>query len=157
MNSVEAFLPGFVPSFAAILSAAVVILISNSFPEPYQKIMFQFFVFGLALALSIGWLIAQPDHTATDAVWQAFSALSWETRFVITLIAVTGSYFGAGMYIAAPERNPDLSAALNGESSSSNDLDVFNCPASIDDNIGFEVSETAPADDKVFFEQLLYR
>lgn len=155
MSIIEAFLPGLVPSFAAILAAAVVILISNSFPEAYQKIMFQFFVFGLALALSIGWLIAQPDPTATTAAWEAFSALSWETRFVITLVVVTGSYFGAGMYIAAPERNPDLSG-LSGEQSD-NVLDVYKCPASVDNVVGFEIDEKASSDDKVFFEQLLYR
>lgn len=154
MFSVEAFLPGLVPSFAAVLAAAVVILISNSFPEPYQKVVFQFFVFGLALALAIGWLIAQPDPTATNAVWLAFAALSWEARFVITLIAVTGSYFGAGMYIAAPERNPDLSAI---QSSNDDVLDIYKCPASIDDNVGFEVSENASPDDKIFFEELLAR
>jgi len=137
-----------VPTLAAVLASAVVILVSNSFTEPYQKIMFQFFVFGLSLALGVAFLITQSNPVALEAAWQSFVVLTWETRFVVTLIVIAGSYFGAGMYVAAPERT---SEAASTESA----LELFKCPASIDTAVGFEISNNASPDDKVFFEELL--
>jgi hypothetical protein len=141
-----------IPSLAALITAAIVILISNTFAEPYQKIMFQFAIFGVGFAVALAMLVSLDDPLVTEqllALFSGFISLSWKVRYLLTVVMIGSAYFGAGMYIAAPER-----PAEEAEESA---VDYFKTPGSSDNNTGFSIPENVNAPDKEFFEALLDR
>jgi hypothetical protein len=150
-TSGEEVLPGLIPTFAAILTAAVIILISNSFSEPYQKIIFQFMIFGVGFAVSLALIISLEDHSKLIATFKLFSGLSFYERYLITIATIGAVYFGAGMYIAAPERTKE------GEVEEELEVDTFRTPASADNIVGFTIPENVNTNDKEFFETMLDR
>lgn len=154
----EDALPGLIPSIAAIIAAAIVVLISNMFSEPYQKIMFQFSLFGVGFAVGLGALVSVDDPLESARLyetWRLFAGLSWNTRFLLTLVMIGATYFGAGMYIAAPERTPEGAEGDEGEGAG--EVAYFRTPASCDNVVGFTIPDNVNAKDKEFFESFLDR
>jgi hypothetical protein len=88
------------------------------------------------------------------AAWNTFVRLSVETRFCLSLVLVGVVYFGGAMYIAAPEET-EAAAKVAEVASPASAENVFATPASVDTSVTFEVPATLPADDKVFFEEML--
>jgi hypothetical protein len=135
-----------------MIAAAFVILISNTFPEPYQKIMFQFAIFGVGFASALALLVSFEDPIINGQLldlFKLFSGLSWKVRFLLTIVMICSAYFGAGMYIAAPERTA--------ENAEDEDVDTFRTPGSCDNVVGFTIPDNVNSPDKEFFESFLDR
>lgn len=146
----QAVLPDLAPLLGALALASLVILISNSFSKT-NKVLVQAALFAAALAGGLSYLIVHQDANLVSA-WELFIKLSIETRFSLSLVLVGIVYFGGAMYLAPPE-----DAGKDGVPSeaSTNALSVYRTPASVDRAVTFEVPLSLPADDKVFFEEML--
>ena len=146
----QAVLPDLAPLLGALALASLVILISNSFSKA-NKVLVQAALFAAALAGGLSYLIVHQDANLVSA-WELFIKLSIETRFSLSLVLVGIVYFGGAMYLAPPE-----DAGKDGVPSeaSTNAQSVYRTPASVDRAVTFEVPLSLPADDKVFFEEML--
>lgn len=147
----QAILPDLAPLLAALALGSLVVLISNSFSKA-NKVLVQAALFAAALAGGLSYLIVHQDPNLT-AAWGLFIKLSVETRFSLSLVLVGVVYFGGAMYLAPPE-DAEKESVIPSEAATTA-LSVFRTPASIDTSVTFEVPVSLPADDKVFFEEML--
>lgn len=145
-------LPDLAPFLGALAIASLVILISNSFTK-LNKIFFQATAFGAILAASLTYMIGHEDPQLAF-LWAQFIALTLETKFCLSLAIVGAVYFGGAMYLAAPEE-AESSESSAAPKSPMDAAKVFRTPASIDTAVTFQVPAHLPADDKVFFEEML--
>lgn len=147
----QAILPDLAPLLGALALASLVVLISNSFSK-VNKILVQATLFGAALAGGLSYLILHQDPQLLSA-WDRFITLTIETRFCLSLVLVGLVYFGGAMYIASPE-DADAKEGVPAEASHAG-LSLYRTPACVDTSVTFEVPHSLPADDKVFFEEML--
>jgi hypothetical protein len=141
------------PLISAIALASLIILISTSFTK-VNKILFQAALFGAALAGSLAYLVANHD-TNLLAFWDQFVALKIETRFCLSVIVIGVVYFGGAMYVASPDELEAPAVTASKENGASVTAGLLLTPASCDQSVTFEVPADAPAEDSVFFEQML--
>jgi hypothetical protein len=147
----QTVLPELGPLLSALALASLIVLISTSFRK-MNKVFFQATLFGATVAAGLSYLVAHKDPML-DTAWAAFTALSTETRFCLSLVLTGAVYFGGAMYIAAPDEPAAAVKPLR--FSPKNAREIFRTPASVDTAVTFEVPESLPADDKVFFEWML--
>lgn len=158
--------PAIIPTAAALAVASLIVLASDVLPTLKSRVNFQFFFFGAAFAGAV--VVLRSDDAHKDAVvgvWEAFVALPTHVRFFLSLAIFAMTYFGAGMFVAAPVKTGEEAAApvaaapssvaVVTSSPSSNSKDLFNTPASYDNRIGFEVPATLPKGEKEFFDYML--
>lgn len=145
-------LPDLAPFLGALALASLVVLISNSFTK-LNKIFFQATVFAAILAASLTYMIGHQDPELMS-LWERFIALTFETKFCLSLVIVGSVYFGGAMYLAAPQDAED-SDNTTVTKVAPNPAKIFRTPASIDTAVTFHVPATLPVDDKVFFEEML--
>ncbi len=144
--------PELAPLVAAIALSSIIVLISTSFTK-MNKMLFQATLFATVIAGGIAYVISNQDPNLV-AAWTLFVRLSVETRFCLSLVLVGTVYFGGAMYIAAPEE-AEIVAHHAESASPAHAAHVFDTPASVDTSVTFDVPATLPADDKVFFEEML--
>jgi hypothetical protein len=118
-----------------------------------NKMLFQSTLFATVVAAGLAYVISNQDPNLI-AAWTMFVRLSVETRFCLSLVLVGVVYFGGAMYIAAPEETEAVANVAEAANTTSA-VDVFATPASVDTSVTFDVPATLPADDKVFFEEML--
>ncbi len=147
----QVVLPDLAPLLGALALASLVILISNSFSKT-NKVLVQAALFAAALAGGLSYLIIHQDPHLISA-WDLFIKLSVETRFSLSLVLVGIVYFGGAMYLAPPE-DAEKDGVVPSEAATSA-LSVYRTPACVDKSVTFEVPLSLPADDKVFFEEML--
>lgn len=140
MEGFKQMMPTLVPTGVALFCFTVVNLVSNSSFKSFSKVQFQSSVFALFFVFPLAYLVST-DQSKLEAFWKSFSDLSVEMRFVISFIVISGSYFGAAMYVASPRLN-----AVNQSN-----------PATCDSIIDFDVPSKLPEDDKELFEQIFDR
>lgn len=150
LHRLQTILPELAPLLSAMALASLIILISTSFRK-MNKVYFQATVFAATVAAALTYMISHEDPRLA-AAWATFTALSVETRFCLSIILVGAVYFGGAMYITAPEGSGVPSKP---HKISKNARDIYRTPACVDNSITFEVPATLPADDKVFFEEML--
>lgn len=109
-----------------------------------QKATFQFGSVAVALGGSIVYL--RSHGAVLNTLWSVFDLLPPNTKFVLSLATICLVYLGGGFYaIPAAGEDADSSAAAS------------ETPATSDHVITFDVPDSLPADDKVFFEQMFER
>jgi farnesyl diphosphate synthase len=140
--------PGLIPTLTAVTLTAFVVLISNALASQKQKILLQMAVFGSAFSVSVALLIGHANsRDGLKQTWDAFEALPAEIRFAISVVAIAVAYFGGGLYIAAPDHVVVRT----------NNSDLFATPASIDNDVTFEVPAVLPEKDQDMFLHFLDR
>jgi len=148
MDVMTTLFPGIVPSLAALTVASMVILASDVIPAAKNRIYFQFTLFATAFGISTFVLITSSESLpAILAAWQAFVSLPYMIRFFLSLAVFAATYFGGGLFVAAPVHIGD-GAAVDGK-------EAFRTPASTDNIVGFDVPTDIPADTKQFFTIML--
>lgn len=151
--------PAIVPTAAALAVASLIVLASDVLPTFKSRIHFQFFFFGSALAGAVVVLRGDEAHKeAILGVWEAFIALPTHVRFFLSLAIFAMTYFGAGMFVAAPAKQSEEATAASPSSCSASTIDakeVFKTPASCDNVVGFDVPSSLPANEKEFFDFML--
>jgi farnesyl diphosphate synthase len=153
--------PAIVPTAAALAVASLIVLASDVLPTFKSRVHFQFFFFGAAFAGAVVVLMGDDAHKdAVLGVWESFVALPTHVRFFLSLAIFAMTYFGAGLFVAAPSKSSEevstsssSSAAVSSALASGKGL--FQTPGSYDNHIGFEVPTTLPKDEKEFFEVML--
>lgn len=153
-------MPTLLPSFAAITLAALVVLVSNALRNQNQKLFLQFAIFGVGFAVSVVVLLGYLSSDKGSALKNAFSEFGKvpnEVRFCVTIVLIAAVYFGGGMYIAAPDSldNEEKPAKASTSASTASAADIFKTPASIDNEVGFEVPAHLPEKDFDFFAAFL--
>jgi hypothetical protein len=140
----DRFKHNLIPIVLAFAITNVVILISHSF-NGINRFIFQVFSFTTAVSFSIAYIIS--NHSSElDSFLDAFSNLSSEIRFVISMIVIVAVYFGGGMYYSTPD---DLVDSL--DKRKANKV-VTITPASSDNLTTFKIPENLPTDPKLLFE-----
>ena len=134
----EKTLPHLTPATAALAGTSCVVLISGIFSGP-RKILFQIFMFGLALVIAVTVLVT--DEFVLDTFWAAYIALPDRIKLALAVVSIVSSYFGGAMYISG------LTIVTSSESNET--------PASCDSVVTFDVPNSIAADDKKFFESML--
>jgi hypothetical protein len=138
------YVSGLLPSLAALALASFFVLVSNQL-NGQQKASFQFGSVALALAASVGYL--RSHFAALAGLWAVFDLLPVNTKFILSLAIICVVFIGGGFYAMLPGAAfADASAAASCET-----------PATSDHVITFEVPDSLPADDTVFFEQMFDR
>lgn len=151
-SRLQKVMPELAPLLSAMALASLIVLVSTSFTK-MNKVYFQATLFAATVAAGLSYMIAHEDPKL-QAAWATFVALSVETRFCLSLVLVGAVYFGGCMYIAAPDET-DAGAVKVLKVSPKNARELFRTPASVDTAVTFDVPATLPADDKVFFEEML--
>lgn len=149
-HRLQNILPELAPLLSAMALASLIVLISTSFRK-MNKVYFQATVFAATVAAAVVYMISHEDPRL-QAAWTTFTALSVETRFCLSIVLVGAVYFGGAMYITAPDHS---GVPAKPYKMSKNARDIYRTPACVDNSITFEVPATLPADDKVFFEEML--
>eukprot|EP01038_Epipyxis_sp_PR26KG_P008502 gene8502-11494_t len=137
--------PELLPIISALAISSGVVLLSNFF-SGVRKVNFQVVVFAALLALVIAYIMASADSDLS-LFWNAFTKLSYELRFSISVLVVVSAYFGGGFYVVADN-------AITVQQSSSSAILSLETPASCDKNTDFVIPASVPSDDKELFETI---
>jgi hypothetical protein len=119
------------------------VLVSNQL-DGKQKVSFQFGSVAAALAGSVVYL--KSHLPILTSLWAVFDLLPSNTKFVLTVAVICVVFLGGGFYGVLPGGSDSDATAPSCET-----------PATSDHEITFEVPDTLPADDTVFFEQMFDR
>lgn len=142
--------PEIVPFFGALAISSIVILISSALNKE-SKVLLQAACFSAGACFAVTYLTSAAGESGQlQSAWGEFKALGGQAKFCLSLLVVALVYFGGAMYIASPDMIGE------GDASSSSAASATQMPASCDNQIGFVVPDTLPADDKEFFQQRFY-
>lgn len=125
------------PCIATLCISALVVLVSNSF-SGYKKSLFTTSVFSFALAASVAFVISAKDDL--QIFYDAAKRLPVSVQFALSMMLITMTYFGSALYVCGIYSSSTLST-----------------PASCDNVVDFDVPDSLPDNDKVFFEECLQR
>ena len=134
---------GIIPCLAALALTSFFILVCNQLP-PQQRSYFQFGSVAVALGGCVAYLRNQ--SAVVMSLWTMFDLLPPNTKFIVSLALICLVYLGGGFYAIVPNSGDDESSSSSVET-----------PAASDHVTTFDVPDSLPSDDKVFFEKMFDR